>query len=117
MNPETSEELNDLQRKGQEIAGAARDRAMDALNEVEYLVRRRPWLFIGGALLAGAVIASLLPRRRPEPGKLEIVRDWLREAYDNVAAHVPDRDDIKSAVDSLDLPGRVSDLRKKLHIG
>jgi hypothetical protein len=44
------------------------------------------------------------------------VRDWLREAYDGVAARVPSRDDVQSAVSSLDLPGRIDCLRKKLHI-
>jgi hypothetical protein len=120
MNPETPDEpndLNDLRNKGREIATAAQDRASDALHEVEYQIRRNPWLFIGGALVVGVAIAALCPRHRREPEKLEVVRDWLRDAYDGVASRVPDRDDIKSAVDSLDLPGRLGCLRKKLHLG
>jgi hypothetical protein len=117
MNPETPDEpISELRQKSRDIAAATQDRAADALYEVEYQIRRHPWLFIGGAVVVGATIAALLPRSRPEPEKLEVVRDWLRDAYDNVTARVPDRDDLKSAVDSLDLPGRVNCLRKKLHL-
>lgn len=117
MNPDMPEETNDLRQKGREIAEATRNRATDALYEVEYQIRRHPWLFVGGAILVGAAIAAMCPRRRPEPQKLEVVRDWLRDAYDNVAGRLPDRDDLRSAVDALDIPGRVTCLRKKLHIG
>jgi hypothetical protein len=118
MNDETPDEpINDLRQKGRDLAAATQERATDALYEVETQIRRNPWIFIGGALLVGAAIAALIPRpQRREPEKLEVVRDWLRDAYENASARIPDRDDIKSVVASLDLPSRVNCLRKKLHL-
>ncbi|MGH8047982.1 MAG: hypothetical protein ACREKL_12120 [Chthoniobacterales bacterium] len=119
MNDETSDEpTNDsLRRKGGELASATQERVGDALSEIETRIRKNPWIFIGGALLIGGAIAALCPRHRREPEKLEVVRDWLRHAYENVADRMPDRSDVQSAVESLDLPGRINCLRRKLHIG
>jgi hypothetical protein len=117
MNPDSPDApIDDLRQKGRDLAAATQQRATDVFHEVETQIRRNLWIFIGGALLVGAALAALCPRHRREPTKLEAVRDWLREAYDGVAARVPSRDDVQSAVNSLDLPGRIDCLRKKLHI-
>ncbi len=108
--------LESLRRKGNELATTTQDMASDALYDIETRIRRNPWLFLGGAVVVGAVVAALLPRP-PEPKKLEAVRDWLRDAYEGVSARMPDRSDVQSAVDSLDLPGRIDCLRRKLHLG
>jgi hypothetical protein len=119
MNPDLPDEstIENLRRKGQEIATSTQNCATDALAEIEYRVRSNPWLYIGGALLVGVAVATVVTRPRREPARLEVVRDWLRDTYDNVSARLPDRSDVESAVDSLDLPGRIDCLRKKLHLG
>lgn len=116
MNPETEETIESLQQKGQELATTAQEKSTDLLADLEAKIRSNPWAFIGGAVAVGVVVAALLPKPRPEPEKLEAVRDWLREAYDGLSSRVPDRSDMQSAVDSLDLPGRLDRLRKKLHL-
>lgn len=109
--------LDSLRRKGGELAATTQDFASDAIYGIETRIRGNPWIFIGGALVVGAVIAALVSRPRPEPKKLEAVRDWLRDACEGVSSRLPDRDDVQSAVASLDLPGRIDCLRKKLHLG
>jgi len=118
MNSESQDAptVESVQSKGRELARATQDHACEALGQVEESIRRNPWLYIGGALVVGAAVAALIPRSRPEPEKMEAVRDWLRDAYAGVSSRLPDRSDVQSAVGSLDLPGRIDCLRKKLHL-
>jgi|GEM_PF-2408996 Uncharacterized conserved protein len=116
MNPETAESLEDLKQKGRELGLSARLRAEDALAETEYYVRRNPWIALGSAALFGAVIMALIPRRSavPPPGRLQVVKDWLDEMGSTIAAQMPDRGDVRSAVRKSGLPAFLERCGKRL---
>ncbi len=120
MNENPTDALTSItetaRQKASEFAETAQDGALDALSATESYIRKNPWIAVGGALVAGVVVAALIPRNRPEPSRLHTVRDWLEDAYEKVSDQLPDGADVQSAVRSCGLSSKLSEFGKKLHL-
>jgi len=75
-------------------------------------IRDNPWVAVAGAAVIGGIVAVALRQSKPEPGKLEVVRDWLEEAY----AKLPSQKQVRSAAEASGIPSFLESLRKALHI-
>jgi len=75
-------------------------------------IRDNPWVAVAGAAVIGGIIAVALRQSKPEPGKLEVVRDWLEEAY----AKLPSQKQVRSAAEASGIPSFLKSLREALHI-
>jgi hypothetical protein len=75
-------------------------------------IRDNPWVAVAGAAVIGGIVAVALRQSKPEPRKLEVVRDWLEDAY----AKLPSKKQMRSAAEASGIPCFLDSLRKALHI-
>lgn len=75
-------------------------------------IRANPWVAVAGAAVIGGIVAVALRQSKPESGKLEVVRDWLEDAY----AKLPSQKQVRSAAEASGIPGFLESLLKALHI-
>jgi len=110
-HPEETDARPDLTDAAREKLTQAQELAKDALTGATDYIRAHPWLAVAGGAVLGGLIAAL-SRPKPDPGKLDAVREWLDEAY----ARLPDQGDLRSAAESTGIPCLLKKLRKSLHI-
>lgn len=104
-NPDPTEVAREkLARVEQQVRGG--------LTTATEYIRANPWVAVAGAAVIGGIVAVALRQSKPEPGKAEVVRDWLKDAY----AQLPSRKQVRSAAEASGIPGFLESLRKALHI-
>lgn len=103
--------LHDLAELSREKLHLAPDDASGPLAATASYIRANPWTSMAGAALLGVALVALT-RRRPAPRRLDIVRDWLDDARENL----PTRRQVNSLVDSTGVPCLLKQLGQKLHL-
>jgi hypothetical protein len=120
MNPEltetTASQIESAQDKARQIAGTAQEYVGDSICRAGDYIRKNPWLAVGGAVLAGVVVAALIPHRARQQDRLQVVRDWLEDAREKVGDQLPSKSDLQSAVQSIHPQAALKELGKKLHL-
>jgi len=114
MSEDVAEEtpsIQELAQKGREKLAQAQTGAKDALSAVADYTRANPWIAIAGAAVLGGVVVALTKPARKPASRLDVVRDWLDEAY----AKLPSQKQVQSVVEASGVPDFFSQLRKKLH--
>lgn len=107
-----SPSIHELTERGREKLAQAQDGARDALTAVADYARANPWVAIAGAAVLGGVVVALSKPGRKPPSRLDVVRDWLDEAY----AKLPSQRQVQSAVETSGVPDFLNQLKKKLHL-
>jgi hypothetical protein len=90
----------------------AQEQVRGGLTTATEYIRANPWVAVAGAAVIGGIVAVALRQSKPEPGKLEVVRDWLEDAY----AKIPSQKQVRSAAEASGIPSFLESLRKALHI-
>jgi len=103
--------LHDLAELSPEKLGLSSKAAADPFAAMVDYLRVNPWRSVAGAAVLGVALVAL-SRRRSEPRKLEVIRDWLDEARENL----PSRRAIDSLADSTGVSCLLRRLGRKLHL-
>lgn len=105
--PVTLHELAELSRE--KLGLPVRD-PINPVAATASFVRANPWTALAGAALLGVGLV-VLSRRRPEPGKLAALRDWVGDARESL----PTRREVQSFAESTGIP-LLRQLGRKLHL-
>lgn len=96
-HPEEAPTIHDMTRKGREKLAQAQERAKSTLGAVTAYIRANPWVAVAGAAAIGGVLVAVSRQGNPGHRKLDVVREWLDEAY----AKLPDQKQVQSMAGSV----------------
>ena len=108
---EETPSIHEMTEMGREKLAQAQTGAKDVLSAVANYARANPWVVIAGAAIIGGAVVALTRSSRSE-SRMDVVRDWLDEAY----AKLPSQKQVQAVVETSGVSDFLTQFKKKLHL-